>query len=48
MCVSLHVYAHGAQKRMVNPLELELQAAVSHLIWVLGLTQVLCRGSTCS
>lgn len=29
--------AHKGQKRLLDPLELELQAVVSHAIWMLGL-----------
>jgi hypothetical protein len=34
--VLVSVGGHGGQKRVLNPLKLELQVAISHLIWVLG------------
>ena len=34
-CMSLHVATHGGL-RVLGPLELELQGAVSHLVWVLN------------
>ena len=40
ICFIIYVYAYrvtlGGQKRPSDPLELELQVAVSHLVWVLG------------
>lgn len=30
------IYNHGGQKRTFNPMELELQAVVIYLTWVLG------------
>ena len=40
MCLSpvcaYHVSADGVQKRVSDPLELELQAVLSRLTWVLG------------
>lgn len=34
--VRMSMGTHGGWKRVSEPLELELQAFVSHLIWVLG------------
>lgn len=36
MCMCLYVGAHRGQKRVLGPLELELQAGVNCLMWVLG------------
>lgn len=39
MCVfvqHIHAGAHRIQKRVLDPLELELQAVVSHVTWVQG------------
>lgn len=36
-CVHVHLGAHGGQKRVSDSLELELQAILSHLTWVLGI-----------
>ena len=36
--VCVNVCVHGGQKRASNPLELELQAAVGHPVWVLRTT----------
>lgn len=40
----MHAVACRGQKRVLNPLELKSQAAISHLTWVLG-TYVLWKGS---
>lgn len=54
VCVHMHshrsLHAHRGQKRATDSLELELQAAVSGLIWVAGnRTLVLaCVSRTCS
>lgn len=37
MCVFLWVYATWVQKSALGPLELELQAVLTRLMWVLGI-----------
>ena len=37
VCGYMCVWVYGGQRRMADPLELELQAAVSCLMWVLGI-----------
>ena len=42
VCVSLYVYkhvcagTHGGQKETLDPLQLQLQAVINSLVWVLG------------
>lgn len=43
-CISCVIVAWEAKRRTSKPLELELQAVVSCLLWVLGI-QVLCNNS---
>lgn len=40
MCMCMCDNACGSQKRVLDPLELELQEVVSHRLWVLGEQQV--------
>ena len=50
-CVRVHVSAavHRGQKGASNPLELEFQAIVSYLMWVLGIRLgVLCKIIKCA
>lgn len=37
LCTAFKLGAYRGQKRMSDPLELELQAVVRHLTWVLGI-----------
>ena len=43
-CVHVSVGAFRSQKRVLDPLELELQVLRSYLVWVLGLNSTLWKG----
>lgn len=47
-CMHMDAGACGTHKKVLGPLELELQVVVSQLAWVLGTKQVLCRSRACS
>lgn len=49
LCVWVHMSAgiHGGQKKVSDPLELELPEVVSHPVWALRV-ELLCKSSGCS
>lgn len=48
MCVMCMPGAHGDQKKVLGPLELELQVFVSHHVDAGNLTQVMYQKNKCS